>query len=242
MTDIRTPIDRGVGGYDNSEGFYGPILGDGEEADLIRAAKAGCPVAKDKLARSFRRLILTIAAEYYGPSRDDLIDAGELGLWEGVLRYDLRRNNRFGVYAEHSIRKRMRLAVREWRKGGQAGETRIDRWLHDNPNATLDDIINKFGCVRRKALEALNQRERTGTATIATSKSSATRTTILSACSWPIHPSCTGCTTATAVLSYRHSYRASIASAAGLMNWGLGTTGKPLAFCGGWAGAVTPTN
>ena len=53
----------------------------------------------------------------------------------------------------------MRLAVREWRKGGQAGETRIDRWLHDNPNATLDDIIDKFGCVRRKALEALDRRD-----------------------------------------------------------------------------------
>lgn len=55
-------------------------------------------------------------------------------------RYDLRRNNRLGAYACHWIRKRIREAVKEWRRGGQAGETRADRYVYDKPNAPAEEI------------------------------------------------------------------------------------------------------
>jgi RNA polymerase sigma factor (sigma-70 family) len=106
--------------------------------------------AKDKLVRSFHRLVLKIASEYFGPARDDLIGAGVLGFWEAINRFDLRRNNRLGAFAEWWIRKRVRLAVREWRRGGQAGETRADRFVYSNRcNARASSIEGWLHCGRR---------------------------------------------------------------------------------------------
>ena len=57
-----------------------PILEPGEEADLLRQAKAGDDRAKDKLVRHHHRTVLKIVRSYYGPSRDDLVAAGHLGV------------------------------------------------------------------------------------------------------------------------------------------------------------------
>src|SRR6187397_2376581 len=62
--------------------FRGPLPDAGEERDLLRAAQAGDTRARDELLKCFHRLVLKIASEFYGPSRDDLIAAGLLGLSE----------------------------------------------------------------------------------------------------------------------------------------------------------------
>jgi hypothetical protein len=173
MSKIRTP-DDGSEDYFYKRGktrsygtpynltlyrFHEPILSPGEEADLIRAAKAGDVAAKDKLIRSFHRLILKIAAGYYGPPRDDqfrhdVIAAGNEGLWEAILRFDLRRNNGFAVYAEFWIRKHLHLAAQGYLKLNRA-----DRVVYGNPTATPDQIAAKAGCDVAEAGAAIQRAE-----------------------------------------------------------------------------------
>jgi hypothetical protein len=105
--------------------------------------------------------VLKIAAQYYGPSCDDLVAAGMEGLWIAIVRFDLQRNNGLRVYAEFWIRKKMREAVKDWRRGGQAGATRADCYAYDNPNATAEEVANKIGCSLRNA-EAAIQRQCVG--------------------------------------------------------------------------------
>jgi DNA-directed RNA polymerase specialized sigma subunit len=137
--------------------WHDPILSAGDELDLIRAAKAGNAGAKDTLLKSFHRFILTIAKEYWGPSRGELIAAGCHGFLEAIDRYDLRRNNRLSTYAAAWIRNKMQLAVRDWRRGGQAGETRADRYVYDNRDATPEQVAAKVGCSIKTAKEAIRR-------------------------------------------------------------------------------------
>lgn len=85
-----------------------------EEADLLRAAQADDPAAKEKLFKAFAHIIPIIAAEYFGPLRDDRLAAGNLGLAKAIRGYDWRRNNRFQVYAERYIRGEIQKLVNDW--------------------------------------------------------------------------------------------------------------------------------
>ena len=136
-----------------------PILSPGDEADLIRQAKAGDGRAKDKLFRHHHRTVLAIAAGFYGPSRDDLIAAGVLGLSEALHRFDTRRNTGFNAFARKHIKYACAAEAKEWRRRGQDGETRIDRWLYSHPAATAFDIFEHFGCSKQKAEAALVLRD-----------------------------------------------------------------------------------
>ena len=117
-----------------------PKLTPGEERDLLRAAQAGDARAKGELIRRFHRLILKISRGYHGPSRDDLIAAGALGLVDAIERFDMRRNTGLAAYAQEYIRNGMREEAKAWRTRGQAGETRADRWLYQNPGATAEQV------------------------------------------------------------------------------------------------------
>jgi hypothetical protein len=180
MKEIRTWQEAGESFFDESEAydgekgrnprhckdpvanlevssFGGTILEAGHEADLLRKARAGDPLAKDRLAQSFDRLVKKIASQYSGPSRGDRIAAGHLGLAEAIHRYDLRRNTRFGTYAQHWIRKLISEEVRIWRRAGQAGETRADRYAYRNSTATAEDISAKVGCTVSEAEKAIQR-------------------------------------------------------------------------------------
>ena len=107
--------------------FRMPFLDGGEERDLLRAAKQGDAHAKDRLARCFQPLVMTIASEYFGPSREDRIATCWLGLGKAITRFDLRWNIRFSSYAQEVIRNELRAEVKFYRKRGQHGETREER-------------------------------------------------------------------------------------------------------------------
>ncbi len=139
--------------------WRGESLGAGEELDLLRSAQAGDAEAKRKLVEAFHRLVLKIASEFYGPSKDDLIAAGLLGLGEAIAEYDLRRNTRLSSFAIHKIRNAVRAEVKRWRRRGQAGETRADRWVYSHSDSTPEQVATKVGCSTDDASEALDRVE-----------------------------------------------------------------------------------
>jgi hypothetical protein len=130
-----------------------------EDRDLLRLAKAGNDSAKIALAQNYHRLVLKIANEYYGPPLDERIGAGVWGLCEAIARFDLRRNTGFGTYAEYRIRWAIRELVKQWRNRGNCSDTRADRFLFDNPDATAEDIARKLGCSLRDAEAAIVRKD-----------------------------------------------------------------------------------
>jgi DNA-directed RNA polymerase specialized sigma subunit len=140
-----------------------PILTPGEEADLIRRAQAGDGRAKDELLRRYHRTVLKVSKlnRYRGPLRDDLIAGGCWAVSVAIERFDLRRNTGLRAYAEHWIHKGMRKVVKDWRRGGQAGETRADRYAYSHRNATAQDIADKVGCSLADAQAAIDRQRNT---------------------------------------------------------------------------------
>jgi hypothetical protein len=119
--------------------WHGPILSPLEERELLRLAKAGDPCAKNEIARRFQRFVLNIANEYFGPDFEDRVAAGNLGLAEALHHFNLWHLNGFAAFAEHWIRKYVRLEVRQWRRGGEAGETRAEQ---ANPHTNWHESYN----------------------------------------------------------------------------------------------------
>jgi RNA polymerase sigma factor (sigma-70 family) len=145
FTEARKPATRGFGDLGRRR-WYHPILRFSEERDLLRAARSGDAAAKEKLFKSFHRLILKISNQYRGPPHNDLFSAGIIGFLEAVDRFDLKRNSgRLATFAEPRIRNRVRQEVKQWNKGGEAGETRADRWLYHNRWADVQQVIAAVG-------------------------------------------------------------------------------------------------
>jgi hypothetical protein len=132
-----------------------PNLQPAEEAELIRLAQAGDGPARDEIAKRFHKTALAIAKQYHGPPFEDLLGAALLGLSEAIARYDPRRNNGLRAYAEGWIRKCVRLEAKRWRKRGQAGESRADRFVYDNRGATPAEVATKVGCTPKEAEGAI---------------------------------------------------------------------------------------
>lgn len=98
--------------------------------------------ALDKLITSNIGLVVSISQKYFGPSRDDLIQAGSLGLVEAARRYDPERGNRFSTYATYWIRAYMLSLI-------------IDTYGPANLGTTKDKRKAFFGLSRaRQKLEA----------------------------------------------------------------------------------------
>lgn len=177
MEDIRTRRDDGESGFDlfeHSKAYDGersraertksdltvrrwhyPILDPGDDAELIRLAREGDERAKDELAKSFHRLALSIASQYHGAAFEDLLAAALLGLSEAIVRFNPQRNNGLRAYAEHWMRKYARLEAMRWRRRGQGGETRADRYVYHNRVATAEQVATKVGCSIAGARDAI---------------------------------------------------------------------------------------
>lgn len=137
-----------------------PVLAPDEERDLVRAANAGSGDAKDGLARRYHRLVLAKVARYRGLIREglqecDLIAAGMAGFAEALAKYDLRRNTRLGSLAMSLIEWRIKDYVRDWRRRGQAGATRADRFLCSHSDATAEQVVSAVGGSLRDAEAAI---------------------------------------------------------------------------------------
>lgn len=111
---------RDSGGYDSIQiylreiGQY-PLLTGAEEKELAKRIEAGDDEARNILARSNLRLVVSIAKKYVGRSPDltllDLIQEGNLGLFKAVDKFDWTKGFKFSTYATWWIRQAITRAL-----------------------------------------------------------------------------------------------------------------------------------
>ena len=107
-------------GYDSIQmylreiGQY-PLLSAGEERALAKRVMEGEEEAKNLLARSNLRLVVSIAKRYIGRSPDltllDLIQEGNIGLFKAVDKFDYTKGYKFSTYATWWIRQAITRAL-----------------------------------------------------------------------------------------------------------------------------------
>ncbi len=116
----RNIKDRHSTSYDSIQiylreiGQY-PLLTGGEERDLAKRIEKGDAEARNILARSNLRLVVSIAKKYVGRSPDltllDLIQEGNLGLFRAVDKFDWKKGYKFSTYATWWIRQAITRAL-----------------------------------------------------------------------------------------------------------------------------------
>jgi RNA polymerase primary sigma factor len=112
--------DRQSTGYDSIQiylreiGQY-PLLTASEERELAKRIEKGDNEARNILARSNLRLVVSIAKKYVGRSPDltllDLIQEGNLGLFRAVDKFDWKKGYKFSTYATWWIRQAITRAL-----------------------------------------------------------------------------------------------------------------------------------
>ena len=90
-----------------------PLLSADDERRLARQMAAGVDGARDRLIVSNLRLVAKIAQEYtdVGLPLNDLIQEGNIGLIEGIDRFDPERGYRLSTYSSWWIRRSILMAI-----------------------------------------------------------------------------------------------------------------------------------
>jgi RNA polymerase sigma-32 factor len=94
-----------------------PNLAGDEEFALVKRAKDGDFVAREKLFKSYQKLVRSIAQQLCHSPQDleDLVSIGNIGLSRALERFDPDKGFRFGTYARSSIRGEiLKHALRSW--------------------------------------------------------------------------------------------------------------------------------
>ncbi len=149
----RNIKDRHSTNYDSIQiylreiGQY-PLLTAAEERELAKRIEKGDAEARNILARSNLRLVVSIAKKYVGRSPDltllDLIQEGNLGLFRAVDKFDWKKGYKFSTYATWWIRQAITRALAD-----QSRTIRIP--VH------MVETIAKYKQVSRRLAQALGR-------------------------------------------------------------------------------------
>ena len=149
----RNIKDRHSVGYDSIQiylreiGQY-PLLTAAEERGLAQRIEKSDAEARNILARSNLRLVVSIAKKYVGRSPDltllDLIQEGNLGLFRAVDKFDWKKGYKFSTYATWWIRQAITRALAD-----QSRTIRIP--VH------MVETIAKYKQVSRRLSQALGR-------------------------------------------------------------------------------------
>lgn len=98
-----------------SEISKAPLLKPEEEKALARKAKKGDAAAKRKLVEANLRFVVKMAIPYanHGLSLEDLIQEGNIGLLEGIDKFDPERGFRLTTYVSWWIRLALQRAIEQ---------------------------------------------------------------------------------------------------------------------------------
>lgn len=125
-----------------------PLLTASEERELAQRIESGDDEARNILARSNLRLVVSIAKKYVGRSPDltllDLIQEGNLGLFKAVDKFDWKKGYKFSTYATWWIRQAITRALAD-----QSRTIRIP--VH------MVETIAKYKQVSRRLSQALGR-------------------------------------------------------------------------------------
>ena len=109
-----------------------PLLDPEQEVELAKRIEKGDKAARNKLAESNLRLVVSIAKRYVGCGMQflDLIEEGNAGLMKAVERFDYKKGNKFSTYATWWIKQAITRAIAD-----QARTIRIPVHMVEQLNA-----------------------------------------------------------------------------------------------------------
>lgn len=125
-----------------------PLLSGDEEVELAKRIEKNDESARQKLALSNLRLVVSIAKKYVGRSPNltllDLIQEGNIGLFKAVEKFDYKKGYKFSTYATWWIRQAITRALAD-----QGRTIRIP--VH------MVETINKYQQVVRRLVQDLGR-------------------------------------------------------------------------------------